>query len=126
MYRKKTGGQGSFADVMRGMEMLKGEGVEFNVLCAVNDYNSRRPLEVYDFFRSTGARFVQFTPVVERTDPSGGLCAGEGAENARLTPWSVLPDIWGRFLCDIFFRWVRNDVGDFFRQHIRRRIGRDT
>lgn len=49
MYRKKTGGQGSFADVMRGMEMLKGEGVEFNVLCAVNDYNSRRPLEVYDF-----------------------------------------------------------------------------
>lgn len=114
MYRKKTGGQGSFADVMRGMEMLKGEGVEFNVLCAVNDYNSRRPLEVYDFFRSTGARFVQFTPVVERTDPSGGLCAGEGAENARLTPWSVLPDTWGRFLCDIFFRWVRNDVGDFF------------
>ena len=99
---------------MRGMEMLKGEGVEFNVLCAVNDYNSRRPLEVYDFFRSTGARFVQFTPVVERTDPSGGLCAGEGAENARLTPWSVLPDTWGRFLCDIFFRWVRNDVGDFF------------
>ena len=114
MYRKKTGGQGSFADVMRGMEMLKGEGVEFNVLCAVNDYNSRRPLEVYDFFRSTGARFVQFTPVVERTDPSGGLCAGEGAENARLTPWSVLPDTWGRFLCDIFFRWVRNDVSDFF------------
>ena len=43
MYRKKTGGQGSFADVMRGMEMLKGEGVEFNVLCAVNDYNSTFP-----------------------------------------------------------------------------------
>lgn len=112
-YRKTAGGGGSFRSVMKGVELLKSHRVEFNILCAVNDYNARRGLEVYEFFKSTGARFVQFTPVVERASDDGRLLVGDEPGDV-LTPWSVNPKDWGQFLMDIFFRWVKNDVGDFF------------
>ena len=112
-YRRMAGGGASFDAVMRGIEALRTAGVEFNILCTVNDYNACRPLEVYEFFKGLGTQFVQFTPVVERLDPQGGLLSGDQAGGV-LTPWSVRPKDWGQFLTDIFFRWVKNDVGDFF------------
>ena len=111
-YRKTIGGQGTFETVMRGIELLQQHRVEFNILCAVNDYNARRPLETYTFFRGTGARFIQFTPVVERTTPDGHLMTGGGIQG--ITSWSVTPRDWGQFLTEIFFHWVKNDVGDIF------------
>lgn len=79
-YRKTAGGGKSFQSVMQGLELLKSHRVEFNILCAVNDYNARRPLETYEFFKSTGARFVQFTPVVERMSGNGGCSPGTSRE----------------------------------------------
>lgn len=35
---------------------------------------------------------------------------------ARLAPWSVSAEGYGKFLCDIFDYWVRNDVGKVFVQ----------
>ena len=112
-YRRMAGGGASFDAVMRGIEALRTAGVEFNILCTVNDYNACRPLEVYEFFKGLGTQFVQFTPVVERLDPQGSLLSGDQAGGV-LTPWSMRPKDWGQFLTDIFFRWVKNDVGDFF------------
>ena len=33
---------------------------------------------------------------------------------AELAPWSISDIDFGRFMCDIFNYWVRNDVGRYF------------
>lgn len=125
-YRVDRGGEPTFGRVMRGLEFLKKHGVEFNTLTTVHRKNSQAPLAVYRFLRSIGSRYLQFIPIVERE-------AAEPAENAHLlapppeparedsndppvTPWSVLPVDYGKFLSKIFDEWVRHDVGRIFVQ----------
>lgn len=116
----------TFDSVMRGLEVLKRCHVEFNTLTCVNRRNAVRPLEVYRFLRGIGSKFLQFIPIVERLPNQAaqrlGLSLAAPASTsgtpdpARLTPWSVLPLDYGEFLCQIFDRWVRHDVGRVYVQ----------
>jgi uncharacterized protein len=145
-YRVDKRQQPTFGAVMRGLELLKKHGVEFNTLTVVNRANSRQPLEVYRFLKSIGSQFLQFIPLVERAAPekmktagydfaapplSSGdalvanlqLAAGvppapycDEASQLPVTPWSVEAEQYGKFLCTIFDEWVRRDVGTTFVQ----------
>lgn len=108
-YRRAAGGKPTFLSVMRGIRMLQRYGVEWNAMAVVNDYNVEYPEEFYDFFKRIGARYIQFTPIVERRRADGRLAAV--GEEGTLTPHSVTPSQWGEFLCRLFDRWVRSDVG---------------
>ena len=120
-YRKDKNGKGSFDKVMRGLELLKKHGVEFNVMATVARETTDKPLEVYQFFKEQGVEFIQFVPVIERTADSqakqlGLKLAGPAAldnekENVSVTEWSVEPEAYGDFLIAVFDEWVRNDVG---------------
>ena len=119
--RLDKAGRGSFDRVMRGMDCLKRHGVEFNTLTCVHRANADHPKEVYRFLRDHGSGYLQFIPVVERAAPeprTNGLTLvrpGDSPE-AAVTPWSVLPEQFGRFLVSVFDEWVRNDVGRIFVQ----------
>ncbi len=123
-YRLDARGKGSFDAVMRGLEVLKKHKVEFNVLASVTPASTDRPLEVYEFLKQAGVKFVQFMPIVERLPDEAakelglqlavGVHAGERLQRLNMTPWSVSPEAYGKFLCRIFDEWVRNDVGEFF------------
>ncbi len=119
--RVDKAGRGTFDRVMRGMECLKRRGVEFNTLTCVHQANADRPLQVYRFLRDHGSGFLQFIPVVERAlaepRPDGLTLVrpGDNPETA-VTPWSVKPEQYGRFLTGVFDEWVRNDVGRTFVQ----------
>jgi uncharacterized protein len=113
-YRKNKAGEGSFTQSMKGLELLQKHGVEFNILSVVNDYNVKFPLEVYQFFKSTGAQYIQFTPVVERVDADSGMLLSAQTVDGKLTDWSVPPLEYGQFLNRIFDEWVRKDVGETF------------
>jgi len=123
-YRRDRKGEGTFDAVMRGLRLLQKHGIEYNVLACVGRDTARRPLDVYHFFKSEGIEFIQFTPVVERlADRAGedrGLkLAGPAAldrkgEEARVAPWSVVPEEYGDFLIAVYEEWVRNDVGRVF------------
>ena len=65
-YRVDKGGQPTFDRVMRGMETLKRNGVEFNTLTTVHRANADHPLEVYRFLKENGSGYMQFIPIVER------------------------------------------------------------
>lgn len=125
-YRVDKGQQPTFARVMRGLELLKKHGVEFNTLTVVNRANSQAPLEVYQFLKSIGSQFLQFIPVVERAAPVEMKTAGytfaapplpgHAGAASLVTPWSVEAEQYGIFLCTIFDEWVRHDVGKTFVQ----------
>ncbi len=66
-YRVDKGGQPTFDRVMRGMETLQRNKVDFNTLTTVHRANADSPLEVYRFLRgTTAAAYMQFIPIVER------------------------------------------------------------
>lgn len=105
-YRVDKGGHPTFEKVMKAVRLMRQHGVEFNILTTVHAANRDQPLEVYRFLRDeVGTQFVQFIPVVERIQ-----------EQQRVTPQSVKPEQWGRFLISIFDEWVRLDVGHVFVQ----------
>ena len=105
LYRCTADGRPSFVQVMRGLELLKKHGVEYNIMGVVNDYNVDYPLEFYNFFKATDSRFIQFSPIVEIL-PDGSPAS-----------WNVPSEKWGDFLIAIFDEWVKNDVGEFYIQY---------
>jgi uncharacterized protein len=127
-YRVDKRQQPTFDLVVRGLELLKKHKAEFNTLTVVNRKNSRKPLDVYRFLKAIGSGFMQFIPLVERNPQTRlkvlGLDLAEPTdptddsddERPPVTGWSVEAKQYGRFLCEIFDEWVRNDVGRFFVQ----------
>jgi uncharacterized protein len=115
-YRVDKGGQPTFRRVIRGIEILRNNRVEFNTLTTVHHGNSSHPLQVYRFLKGIGSGVMQFIPIVERMaqqSTTNGLIliAPSFGDNARVTSWSVKPVDYGNFLCAIFDEWVRSDVG---------------
>ncbi len=120
-YRVDKGGQPTFSRVMRGLEMLKKHGVEFNTLTVINRKNSYRALEVYRFLKQIGSKYLQFIPTVEQVaekPDTNGLVLIKPFSKVRssVSDWSVEPLQFGKFLTTIFDEWVRLDVGRVFVQ----------
>ena len=124
-YRRDKGGLPTFDRVMSGLNILKGEGVEFNTMSTVNHACEGRGLETYLFLKEVGSGFMQFMPVVEHVKyPLNGagkpdrkkrpFIVDPKTDGAVIAPWSVSDIGFGCFLCDIFDYWVRNDVGRCF------------
>lgn len=90
-FRTDASGRGSFDRVMEGIHLMQAHGVEWNALAVVNSLNVGRPEEFYDFFKSVGCRYLQFTPVVERLTESGSLASATtmpaSSRPSLLLPW---------------------------------------
>lgn len=118
-YRKNRQGVPSFAQVMKGIELLNKYNVEWNAMAVVNRLNADAPLEFYHFFKQIGCHYIQFSPVVERIllhADGRHLAAVDESSGEGLASFSVLPGQWGEFLCTLFDEWVRKDVGNYFIQ----------
>ena len=107
-HRIDAGGNPTFARVMKGIERLYRNRVEYNTLTTVNIHSQGRGAEVYNFLRGISV-FMQFLPVAEL------LCDGRiqspEAQKADIAPWSISARGFGEFMCDIFDIWVKHDVG---------------
>jgi uncharacterized protein len=143
IFRRDSAARPTADRVLQAIATLRERGVEFNTLTVVNRRNSQKPLEVYAFLREISSGFIQFIPLVERLVPrAAGACRGarsgsggtelelagpsgtngSGSGLARpgdgvaVAPLSVRPVEYRDFLCTIFDRWVREDVGRVFVQ----------
>jgi len=103
-FRRSADGGATHARVERAFALLKERGVFVNLLCVLNARNAKDPDGVYDYFRGLGATHVQFLPFV----------AGRaGSAKAEAEPEAI-----GEFLCRVFDRWIREDVGRMVIQNI--------
>lgn len=126
-YRVSHGQKPTWQKVMDGIEMLKKQGVEWNAMAVVNSLNVEHPAEFYNFFKDIGCKYIQFAPIVERiyhkSDDQGlipGMSHWEDMSTAlkNVTPESISPVQWGRFLCEIYDLWANGDVGRIYIQII--------
>lgn len=116
-FRKTRGGGTTLEKVLRGVEILNRNHVEYNILATVNKASEGRGREVYRFLKSVGTRFIQFSPVVEhvvRTLDGRPRIVDPSVAGAELAPWSVSAEGFGAFLCDVFAEWVNGDIGEIF------------
>lgn len=119
-YRRNRQGLPSFYKVLKGINLLKKHGVEYNAMAVVNDYNADFPLEFYRFFKEMECRYIQFSPIVERlsahADGTRLTVPEQQDASVRLAPFSVSAGKWGDFLCRLFDEWVQQDVGTYYIQ----------
>jgi uncharacterized protein len=123
-YRRDRKDNGSFDQVMRGLRLLQGHEVDYNVLACVARDMAKQPIEIYRFLKEEGVEFIQFTPIIERLSDvqsaqTGLRLAGPAAldkkgQQGQVAPWSVIPEEYGDFLIAIYEDWVRHDVGTVF------------
>jgi len=117
--RKRADGKGTFAEVMSGLDILRENGVQHEILCVVNSENVHAPLEVYRFFKSLGVPFISFLPLVEQ----------QNNRNTGVTARSVLPGDFGKFLSVIFDEWIEKDIGkikiQIFEEALRTAFGQE-
>ncbi len=96
-YRVTKDQRPTHEEAMRGYRLLQKHRIYIDILCVVNSYNVQFPLQVYRFFKSINAKYINFLPMVK---------GGVGHSNA-----SVPAEAWGEFLCTIFDEWRDLDVG---------------
>jgi uncharacterized protein len=97
-YRKTIGQKPTHHLVIRGIEQLKQNNVEFNILILVNNENVKKAKEVYQYLREQGFFYQQYIPCVEFN------------ENNEPQIFSISGDEWGNFLCDLFDQWIKEDI----------------
>lgn len=130
IHRVTKGGKPTFAKVWNAVKLLHKYDVPFNALVTLNHDNAKRPLDVYRFIRDeVQPRAIQLNACVEAKpfkqvappywDVMEFPVIGDDAAMPR-TPdsvvfeWSVDPDDYGQFLCDVFDEWYNNDIGTTF------------
>ena len=129
VYRQTNSGNPSFKIVWEAIRRFKKYDIAFNALVTVNNSNAKYPLEVYRFLRDrVRPGLIQFAPCVEikgfahKAPPYSSLSAPTiGDASARpgrpesiVHDWSVDPDDYGTFLCDVFDEWYNKDIGETF------------
>jgi uncharacterized protein len=92
-FRFNKEGRGTWKRVMESVALLKKNRVEFNILCVLSQANVERPKELYKFYRSIGIDNLQFIPLAE-FDAEG-----------KPLPFTITPEQYGRFLCEVFDLW---------------------
>lgn len=95
-YRTTSSGRGTHSQVMSGQALLKQYTIPHDILCVVHHHNVDHPLEVYHFFKTIGATYIGFLPVVNALAP--------GVDG-------VDPEKYGAFLCAVFDEWKTYDIG---------------
>ena len=99
-FRVDRAGQPTFDRAWAGLELLKKNGVEFNVLVTINRANAPHAGNIYRYFVNRGIRYLQFIPILERKP---------GTDEP--TDFSVTAEAYGRLLLDVFEQWSARDVG---------------
>ena len=115
-FRKDALGQMSWENTVRGIEKLYRNNVEFNTLSTINHFSENKGLEVYDFLKKCGSNYMQFLPVMERINKLTKRIASPKEIDTGIAPWSVESKAFGQFMCDIFFYWVKYDIGQTYVQ----------
>lgn len=115
-YYRKSGGVGTFARVIRGLNLLNEFNVEFNTLTVLTKISEGKAVEIYNFLKSTGTNFMQFLPAVDFVNLSA---VNDNSITDCKVPadWNISPRGYGEFMSELFFEWLSKDVGNIFIQH---------
>jgi uncharacterized protein len=98
VHRVDSQGKGSFERVMNGINHLRRENVDFNILTVLNKTNVTKAKELMTFFAEQNFYFLQFIPCMsyksQHVDQPG--------------VYEITPEEYGSFLCEAFDYWYND------------------
>ena len=97
--RKDHNGKGTYERAIKAIRLLQVHGIQPDLLCTVTSSIAKEPLAVYQALRELNTGWIQFIPIVKRT------------EDGQILDETVMGEAYGDFLCNIFDEWVQNDLG---------------
>ena len=97
-YRLSLSGNPTHEAVINGINKLRQNRVECNVMTLVSQANVRHGAEIYSYFKELGFMHHQYIPCVEFN--------GKG----QLQPYALHGEEWGNFLCQLFDAWYPDDI----------------
>lgn len=101
--RMTRSGEGTFRRVMEGIQLLKKEKVEFNILTVITRQNAKSIGKIYSFYKKNHFQYQQYIACL---DPMGEERGGY--------PWSLTPRVYAEFLKELFDRWYQDMIrGDY-------------
>ena len=98
-YRKDAQGNLTYERIRKNFQLLQKYGVQPDLLCTVSEETTRDPYQVYNSLKHFRNGWIQFIPIVNHD------------ENWNVDEYSVRPESYGRFLCEIFRLWLTHDFG---------------
>lgn len=88
---------GTWARVLDALALLKRHNVETSLLCVISAAAAKKPAAVYNSMKQLYGQSLQFIPCLDPLD------------STRSTePYSLKPEAYARFLCQLFDCWYRD------------------
>lgn len=120
-YRKDVCGNPTFEKVMHAVNLFKQYHVDYNILSVITNESAAKASYLYSFYKRNGFDYVQLIPCM---DEQSRTVSGKAAETvpvrkkAEAVPekeseqaeeqYGVKPDLYGRFLCEMFDLWYED------------------
>ncbi len=92
--RPDAAGKGTWTRVTRNLSLLLRAGVDVNLLCVVTRNAAKSAVRIYHALQKTGVRYLQFIACLDPLEGERGSM-----------PYSLRPQEYGTFLCDLFDAW---------------------
>jgi len=105
--RRFHDGRPAFDAAMRGIELLKKHGVEYNVLVVISQANVEHPREILQFLVENDCHYSQFIPCTEPSGQPGGV-----------SEHSIAASQYGDFMTSLFDAWIENDDPTYYVRRI--------
>ncbi len=96
-FRKDKLGNGTFNKIFRNIKLLEKNKINFNILSVVNKKTVEEAENIYNFFKESNFKYLQFIPCLDNLNNSKGNYSLEGND-------------YGRFLDIIFNLWYKDLV----------------
>ncbi|MCC6888776.1 MAG: anaerobic sulfatase maturase [Hyphomicrobiales bacterium] len=97
--RPDHAGRGTYERVAAAIRRLQAHGIQPDLLCTITAALAAEPVAVYRNLRTFGTGWIHFLPIVRRDD------------KGQMTPETVTPEAYGRFLRVVFDQWMYQDIG---------------
>lgn len=98
-YRKSIDGEGTFLNIIKTVDLFDRYGVEYNILTVVNKKTASSIGKIYKYYKKTGFSYLQFIPCLDPLDTAAGAME-----------YSLTPELYGQFLCDLFDLWYEDII----------------
>lgn len=95
-FRADSKGCGTWQQVTHTLKLLEEYHVETHLLCVVTRQAAKKPQRVWKSLVSLGGHALQFIPCLDPLELPRGTCS-----------YSLTPDLYGRFLCNLFDCWYQ-------------------
>lgn len=100
-YRLTTANKGSYENVMAGIKLLEDNGIDFNILCVINNLVAKNGAKVYKFFKEQNFKHLQFIP-----------CIDSFQKNEKDESFGLKAIDYGRFLNETFELWYQDFLNE--------------